>query len=197
MKKTDFTEEIMNNNSLVEYLESEIEKLKTEIENKKNRHYVNQNIIEECQERIKQYRDREDSVFSLLSPISVESSYKLKIAEENKIIEETNSENMVLISEIDECNNKIQEIEKQLSMQKAVAEAAPSYEDNYSGYSSTPETEGTDMDSFGEDWISFINKVLEGLDEAEEHCYSNPKTCKDKIIELKKYINEMCFGDND
>ena len=30
MKKIDFTEEIMNNNSLVEYLESEIEKLKNE-----------------------------------------------------------------------------------------------------------------------------------------------------------------------
>ena len=118
MKKIDFTEEIMNNNSLVEYLESEIEKLKNEIENKKNRHYVNQNIIEECQERIKQYRDREDSVFSLLSPISVESSYKLKIAEENKIIEETNSENMVLISEIDECNNKITKDEWQKLKQR-------------------------------------------------------------------------------
>ena len=186
----------MNTNSLEKYLESEIEKLQTEIENKKNRHYVNQNIIEECQERIKEYRDKDDSVFSLLSPISVESSYKLKIAEENKIIEDTNNENLVLISEIDECNNKIKEIQKQLSLQKAAAEAAPSREEIYPDYSSASEADKDEADYFGEDWISFINKIIEELDVAEELCYSNPKACKDKIEKLKKYINNMCFGED-
>lgn len=187
----------MNNNSLVEYLESEIEKLKVEIENKKNRHYVNQNIIEECQERIKEYRDKEDSVFSLLSPISVESSYKLKIAEENKIIEDTNNENMILISEIDECKNKIQEIEKQLYIQKANADAAPSNEDNYQNHSSTSGNEEATEDYFGEDWISFINQILNELKDAEDCCYSNPKACKDKLSQLRNYIEKMCFGENE
>ena len=194
MKKTDSTEEIMNNNSLVAYLESEIEKLKTDIENKKNRHYVNQNIIEECQERIKEYRDKDDSVFSLLSPISVESSYKLKIAEENKIIEDTNNENLVLISEIDECNNKIKEIEKQLSIQKANSEAIPGSEQIYPDYSPATENVVESEDIFGEEWIEFINNILYELKEAEDCCYSNPKACKDKLSQLRTYIDEMCFG---
>lgn len=194
MKKIDSAEEIMNNNSLVAYLESEIEKIKTDIENKKNRHYVNQNIIEECQERIKEYRDKDDSVFSLLSPISVESSYKLKIAEENKIIEDTNSENLVLISEIDECNNKIKEIEKQLSIQKANSETRPVSQEIYSDYSPTAESIEDSENVFGEEWIEFINNILNELKEAEDYCYSNPKACKDKLSQLRKYIDEMCFG---
>lgn len=185
----------MNNNSLVAYLESEIEKLKTDIENKKNRHYVNQNIIEECQERIKEYRDKDDSVFSLLSPISVESSYKLKIAEENKIIEDTNNENLVLISEIDECNNKIKEIEKQLSIQKANSGVSPDSEKVCTDYSPTTENIESSEDIFGEEWIGFINNILNELKEAEDCCYSNPKTCKDKLSQLRKYIDEMCFGE--
>ena len=122
------------------------------------------------------------------------SSYKLKIAEENKIIEDTNNENLVLISEIDECNNKIKEIEKQLSIQKANSEAIPGSEQIYPDYSPATENVVESEDIFGEEWIEFINNILYELKEAEDWCYSNPKACKDKLSQLRTYIDEMCFG---
>lgn len=179
----------MYNSSLEKYLLNEIEKLRKEIQNRKNRHYVNQNIIEECREKIKEYQDKDDSVFSLLSPINIESSYKSKIEEENRKIEETNEENLLLISEIDECNNKIREIERQLSLQKENPVEIP---DDYSPASQTQQNE-----EVMEDWDSFINKILEEIKVAENYCYSNPKYCKDKLAWLQNYICEMCYGKNE
>lgn len=181
----------MYKGNLVEYLENEIEKIKEEIENKKNRHYVNQNIINECNEKIKEYMDKEDSVFNLLSPIGTESSYKVKIEEQKKVIEETTIENLNIISEIDDCNNKIQEIEKQLELQRISGE-----QQSKESISSSPASLSALEQEQQEDWMCFIDKILGELKEAEACCYTNPKLCKDKIADLYSYINKMCYGRN-
>lgn len=186
----------MRNNGLEKYLQDEIEKLKTDIENKKNRHYVNQTIIEECQERIRDYRDKDDSIFNLLSPIRAESSYKDKIDQELKTIEESNNENMILISEIDDCKKKILEIEKQLQNQKIINEVEIEYEEYPEENNLYSYEENNQEEPYMNDWVEFIDKILSELQIAENYCYSNPKACKDKIAELRDYIKNMCYGDD-
>jgi len=177
----------MGSNSLVQYLENEIEKLREEIENKKNRHYVNQNIIEECQERIKEYQSKDDSIFSLLSPISVESTYKLKIKEEEKIIEDTNEENLILISEIDECNEKIQEIENQLKDTKH-------YNSSNDGvFNDHNESDNHQDPEQLAHYTEFFNTIINQLTIAEDYCYSNPKACKDILAGLRKYLFDLFY----
>ena len=181
------------NNSLEKYLESEIERLQKDIENRKSRHYVNQKIIEECQERIRDYRDKEDSVFNLLSPVSIESSYKDQIDSENRVIEQTNEENLKLIAEIAECNEKINEIRKQLQSQKdSYTSGNGMTADIRNDRSAKPDSTG---EAFRQEWRIFINNVLDGLKQAEEDFYSNPASCKERISKLREYIIRKCYGE--
>lgn len=177
----------LENSNLKKYLESEIENLKLQIEENKNRHYVNQTFIDEARDRINEYRDKEDSVFNLLSPIGVESVYKNKIAEELQKIDELNIENLNIISEIDDCKNKIIEIEKQLQIENT--------RENINVGVDNIDIEPTESDEVViDDWESFINSILEALDDIDDCCYSNPKICKEKIVGLKNYVHDMCYG---
>ncbi len=179
---------VRENNALAKYLESEIERLKKEIENKKEIHYVNQKIIEECQARIRTYRDKEDSVFGLLSPIVVESSYQEQIDAENQMIAQTNEENMTLIAGIAECNDKINEIQKQLKAQPEEEPKGQPAEDS-AGASVSAEDE-----AFQQEWTQFIQNILEELKQAEEDFYTDPAACKKRISGLRTYIIDKCYG---
>lgn len=179
---------VRENNALAKYLESEIERLKKEIENKKEIHYVNQKIIEECQERVRSYRDKEDSIFGLLSPIAVESSYQEQIDAENQMIAQTNEENMTLIAGIAECNDKINEIQKQLKAQTEEESEPLSSNENESAAVSAED------EAFQQEWTQFIQDILEELKQAEEEFYTDPAACKRRISGLRTYIIDKCYG---
>ncbi len=179
---------VRENNALAKYLESEIERLKKEIENKKEVHYVNQKIIEECQERVRSYRDKEDSIFGLLSPIAVESSYQEQIDAENQMIAQTNEENMTLIAGIAECNDKINEIQKQLKAQTEEELEPLSSNENESAAVSAED------EAFQQEWTQFIQDILEELKQAEEEFYTDPAACKRRISGLRTYIIDKCYG---